>query len=92
MGSGKDRGRRLSKHLIRNGGHLAAFVDIAEDKVGKSMRGAPIIGVEDLASTWKRCRRPTLLVAVASRGARSLIRTQLGDIQLVEGNDYWCVA
>jgi glycosyltransferase involved in cell wall biosynthesis len=90
-GAGKT-GRRLSKHLLRGGAHLTAFVDIADDKVGRSMRGAPIIAVEELASTWRHCQNPTLLVAVASRGARALIRTKLQELELVEGHDYWCVA
>ena len=90
-GAGKT-GRRLSKHLLRQDVNLTAFVDIATDKVGGSMRGAPIIGVEDLAVTWERARCPLLLVAVASRGARSLIRRELGKLQLEEGSDYWCVA
>jgi hypothetical protein len=45
-----------------------------------------------LGSTWKRSNNPTLLVAVASRGARSLIRARLRELELIEGDDYWCVA
>jgi hypothetical protein len=33
-----------------------------------------------------------VLAAVASRGARELIRTQLDGLGLREGADYWCVA
>jgi hypothetical protein len=33
-----------------------------------------------------------LLAAVASRGARGLIRAQLGRLGLMEGEDFFCVA
>jgi hypothetical protein len=33
-----------------------------------------------------------VLAAVASRGARALIRDRLDEIAQVEGRDFWCVA
>ena len=90
-GAGKT-GRRLSKHLLREGCRLEAFVDIAEDKIGKSLRGVPIVSVEDLPELLNRDERAVVLAAVASRGARSLIREQLDRLRLIEGADYWCVA
>ena len=41
---------------------------------------------------WSSQRRPILLAAVASRGARALIRDQLADMGLKEVEDYLCVA
>ena len=90
-GAGKT-GRRLSKHLLRNGGRITAFVDIAANKIGRTMRGAPIVGAAELPGIWRAGPRPILLVAVASRGARALIRAELDKLRLVEGDDYWCVA
>lgn len=90
-GAGKT-GRRLSKHLIRGGWTPVAFVDIYEGKIGKTLRSVPIVGVGDLPGIWKEWQRPLLLAAVASRGARALIRQELARLQLREGEDFLCVA
>ena len=85
-------GRRLSKHLIRAGHRPDAFIDIAANRIGSTMRGVPIIGPDDVLRCWRSLRRPMLLAAVASRGARALIREQLRIFGLTEGVDYLCVA
>ena len=85
-------GRRLSKHLIRAGHRPDAFVDIAPNRIGSTMRGVPIIGPDDVAESWQSLRRPLLLAAVASRGARARIRDHLTRLGLVETIDFLCVA
>lgn len=85
-------GKRLSKHLLREGAELAAFVDVDPKKIGRSRRGRPIVAVEDLEDWWGRYERPAVLAAVGSRGARALIRQQLVERGLVEGRDWWAVA
>lgn len=90
-GAGKT-GRRLSKHLIRGGCRPEAFIDIVPAKIGKTMRGVPIIDKDELACRWTEYRHPILLAAVASRGARQLIRTALGSMGLTEGVDFLCAA
>src|SRR3990172_1794837 len=70
-------GRRLSKHLLRQGAPLVAFVDIAPRKIGRALRGLPIIPPEALAEWWRRYQNPVLLAAVGARGARALIRQRL---------------
>jgi glycosyltransferase involved in cell wall biosynthesis len=85
-------GRRISKHLQRNGAPLVAFVDIDPEKIGRQKRGCPVIGVEALAEWLKRYKRPVVLAAVGSRGARQLIRDQLEAMGLREGSDWWAVA
>ncbi len=90
-GAGKT-GRRLSKHLIRGGRRPDLFVDIAVEKIGRTLREIEIIGVDDLTSRWAQFKRPILLAAVASRGARSLIREQLHSFDWQEGVEYLCVA
>jgi glycosyltransferase involved in cell wall biosynthesis len=85
-------GKRLSKHLLREGVSLAAFVDIDPAKIGRQRRGRPIIGVADLDTWWRRFANPVVLAAVGSRGARQLIRDQLVERGLVEGQDWWAVA
>jgi len=90
-GAGKT-GRRLTKHLQRGGAQPDVFVDVTPKKIGGQMRGAPVVGPDDLLAWWRSFERPVLLSAVASRGARTLIREQLRGWGLVEGEDFWCVA
>jgi glycosyltransferase involved in cell wall biosynthesis len=85
-------GRRTSKHLMREGVPLVAFIDIDPKKIGSTLRGLPIIPPDELADWWGRYKRPALLAAVGARGARQLIRERLVDFKLVEGEDWWGVA
>ncbi len=86
-GAGKT-GRRLSKHLIRGGCTPTAVVDIDPKKIGSVLRGRPIVAPDSLAQQWHRFERPFLVVAVASRGARALIRSALVGKGLVEGRHF----
>jgi glycosyltransferase involved in cell wall biosynthesis len=83
-------GRRLSKHLIRGGAPVEAFVDIDPAKVGSTLRDRPIIGVEVLPTLIDA--GTVVLSAVSSRGARALIRERLEKIGLRETREFWCVA
>jgi glycosyltransferase involved in cell wall biosynthesis len=85
-------GRRLSKHLLREGVRIEAFVDIDPRKVGGTLRRRPVVGPDSLAGRLKGGVPPLILAAVASRGARSLIRERLGRLGLEEGRGFWCVA
>jgi prepilin-type processing-associated H-X9-DG protein len=85
-------GRRLGKHLIRQGVPLVAFVDIDPRKIGRTRRGLPVIPPEDLPAWWQRYTRPALLAAVGARGARALIRQRLQALGLREGQDWWGAA
>ena len=85
-------GRRLSKHLIRGGIPVVAFLDVDPNKIGRTLRGKPIRSVNDLPKIWKRYSHPVVLAAVSSRGARALIRERLQLQGFVEGRDCWCVA
>ncbi len=85
-------GRRLSKHLVRMGRPVDAFVDISPRKIGGILRGAPVIGPGELSGAWSRYTHPMLIAAVSSRGARKLIRRALSDMGLVEVDDYLCAA
>lgn len=85
-------GRRLSKHLVRNGATLAAFIDIDPGKIGRTRRGAPVIAPSSLMDAWRKTKRPALIASVGSRGARELIRAQLEELGLVEGADWWAAA
>jgi glycosyltransferase involved in cell wall biosynthesis len=85
-------GRRLSKHLLRLGVPLVAFIDIDPRKIGRMRRGLPILPPDELPAWWQRYSRPALLAAVGARGARELIRKRLKAFSLCEGRDWWGVA
>ena len=85
-------GRRLSKHLLRAGVPLKAFVDIDPKKIGRTRRDRPIISPEDLPAWWADCQNPVVLAAVGAAGARELIRTQLEQLDLREAQDWWTAA
>jgi len=82
-------GRRLSKHLVREGLPLAAFVEVDQKKIGREKRGRPIIGVGDLMGAWKGYQNPILLTAVRARSAAPLIKAQLDELGLTEGQEWW---
>lgn len=90
-GSGM-HGRRLSKHLLREGVNLTAFIDIDPKKIGRTRRGRPIHAPEDLLGLWEAASRPAVLASVGARGARQLIRQQLNEFGLREGVDWWAAA
>jgi hypothetical protein len=82
-------GRRLSKHLVREGLPLEAFVEVDQKKIGRTKRGRPIIGVDDLLDLWGKYQNPILLTAVRARSAAPLIQASLEELGLVEGVDWW---
>ena len=85
-------GRRLSKHLIRGGAPVEAFVDVDPAKVGRTLRSRPIHGPEDLPELLEPKGGVPVVTAVSSRGARTLIRERLGSLGLTETRDFWCAA
>ena len=85
-------GRRLSKHLSREGLPLTAFIDVDPKKIGSTRRGKPIISQDELPSLWKQYHNPILLTAVRARKAQPLIRKNLEDLNLIEGQDWWAAA
>lgn len=85
-------GRRLSKHLLRLGSPLSAFVDVDPGKIGSTKRGLPILPAEGVPGWWQEAVNPVVLAAVGARGARQQIRQYLNAIGLQEGRDWWGVA
>jgi len=85
-------GRRLSKQLARQDAPLVAFVDVDPRKIGRTLRGLPIIAPDELLAWWERYDHPVVLAAVGARGARALIRQRLTDENLREGQDWWSAA
>ena len=85
-------GRRLSKHLKREGVALRAFVDIDPAKIGRTLRGRPIHPPAELPRLTSTGEEFVVLAAVSSRGARKLIRDRLGELGYREAVDFWCGA
>jgi glycosyltransferase involved in cell wall biosynthesis len=85
-------GRRLSKHLLRQGVRLEAFFDIDPRKIGGTRRGLPVLPPEELPARWAAWKRPALLAAVGARRARPIVRARLEGFGLCEGLDWWSVA
>ena len=85
-------GRRLAKHLEREGAAPEAFVDIDPRKIGGSLRRRPVLAADELLELLGRLERPLLVTAVSSRGARQLIRQRLTGWGLTEGVGFWCAA
>ena len=82
-------GRRLSKHLVREGLPLEAFIEVDEKKIGGTKRGKPIVSVAELPELWREWENPILLTAVRARSAAPLIKAELDRTGLVEGQDWW---
>jgi glycosyltransferase involved in cell wall biosynthesis len=85
-------GRRLSKHLEREGLPLEAFIEVDQKKIGREKRGRPIISSDELLSLWGKYQNPILLTAVRARSAAPLIRGTLEQLGLVQGSDWWRAA
>ncbi len=85
-------GRRLSKHLIREGASVTTFIDIDTAKIGGTLRNRPVHSPEDLPQLLEETTSRVLVAAVSSRGARALIRQRLEFLDLLETVDFWCAA
>lgn len=85
-------GRRLSKHLQREGAPLAVFIDVDPHKIGRQKRGRPVVGREELMDWWRRYENPVLISAVGSHSARPEIRAYLHAQGLRETVDWWAAA
>ncbi len=92
-GAGKT-GRRLARLLEPQGVPIRAFLDIRPERAGTAWRGIPILSPDALsgrASGWAS-EGIRVLGAVASRGARSEIRSTLRGAGLLEGHGFLMLA
>lgn len=80
-------GKRLARALEPLGLRAQRFVDIDPRKIGRTARGAPIVGPDALVRGQE-----TVVVAVGTRGARDEIRPRLAAAGWVECVDYLCAA
>src|SRR5690242_8674045 len=68
-----ETGKAFADALRGVGVRVATFVEVDRNKIGRTVRGAPVIGYPDVG----RVRGLPLLVAVGAPGARALIRAEL---------------
>jgi hypothetical protein len=83
-----ETGKATADALAAHGVRPALFVEVDRKKIGRTARGAPIVGLDQLA----RARGLPLLVAVGAPGARELIRAELRREGWEEVRDFRCVA
>ncbi|MGB8933106.1 MAG: glycosyltransferase [Anaeromyxobacteraceae bacterium] len=83
-----ETGKAMADALDAEGIRAALFVEVDRKKIGRTVRGAPVVGVDQLA----RARGLPLLVAVGAPGARDLIRAELAGFGWEELRDFRCVA
>jgi FlaA1/EpsC-like NDP-sugar epimerase len=83
-----ETGRAFADALGREGIAVARFVEVDRKKIGRTVRGTPVISYEEVG----RVRGLPLLVAVGAPGARDLIRAELARAGFREVEEYRCVA
>lgn len=83
-----ETGKAMADALAAEGIRAALFVEVDRKKIGRSVRGAPIVGYDQL----ERARGLPLLVAVGAPGARAMIRPELLRAGWEELRDFRCVA
>lgn len=81
-------GKKFAAALEAEGVAVAAFLDPHPGRIGKTLRGAPVLARE--AAT--EFRGTTIAVAVGARGAREEIRALAAGWGLAEGADFLFVA
>lgn len=82
------QGTRLARALRGEGVTIERFIDIDPRKIGRVRGGSPIAEADSLDPKHD----PIVLSAVASRGARTLVRADLSRRGFVEGQSFWCSA
>jgi hypothetical protein len=83
-----ETGKAFADALLREGIRVALFVEVDRKKIGRTVRGAPVVGYGNVG----RARGLPLLVAVGAPGARDLIRAELARSGFREGDDFRCVS
>ena len=81
-------GKAFADALHREGIGVAAFLEVDTAKIGRRLRGAPVLAFTDAP----RFRGTPILVAVGAPGARDLIRAELQRMGFAELRDFRCVS
>ncbi len=83
-----ETGKIFSRALLREGVRVALFLEVDAKKVGRAVRGSPVLAYHHAP----RARGLPLLVTVGAPGARPLIRAELAKQGFQELRDFWCVS
>lgn len=83
-----ETGKAFADALLREGVRVALFLEVDAKKVGRTVRGAPVLPYAEAG----RARGLPLLVAVGAPGARPLIRDELARQGFAELRDFWVVS
>jgi glycosyltransferase involved in cell wall biosynthesis len=83
-----ETGKAMADALAAERIRVSLFVEVDLKKIGRTVRGAPVIGYDQL----ERARGLPLLVAVGAPGARELIREELRRARWEEVREFRCVA
>ena len=84
-GAGKE-GRAWQRALGRAGIAVALWVDVDPRKIGRTLHGAPVLGVAGVAPGIGK-----MLITVGTRGAREGVREWAIRAGFSEGGDFLCV-
>jgi glycosyltransferase involved in cell wall biosynthesis len=82
-------GKKLHRFLGEEGVVIKAVIDIDPSKIGGRIRGTSVLPPDALPGLLDK--RTVVVTAVASRGARQLIRSRLVSLDLCEGQGFWCL-
>jgi glycosyltransferase involved in cell wall biosynthesis len=81
-------GKALARALVGAGRKVAAFVEVDARKIGRTIHGATVVGVEAAADFPGALH----LAAVGQPGARARIREEAGRLGLIDGRDLLAIA
>ena len=84
-------GRALRRALEPLGHRAAAIVEVHPRRLGQTIRGAPVIAPNELA-TRPDLRRLLLIASVSGASPRTNIRTALAALDYRDGTDFVCAA
>lgn len=82
-------GKRLRRYLEEAGVHTKAMIDIDPAKIGRKIQGTEVFAPGYLSELMDQ--HTIVVAAVASRGARHLIRERLTGQGMHEGRNFWCL-
>jgi glycosyltransferase involved in cell wall biosynthesis len=81
-------GKAFARELLRQGTHVAAFVDVDPRKIGHEVAGAPVVAVEEAP----RFRNAFAIGAVSGADGRARVRELAADQGWRDGVDFVAVA
>lgn len=84
-------GKQLAMLLRRQGVRVAALIDVHPGRIGRTIGGVPVRGIEDIPRAGEGAT-PVQLAAVGQPGRRDVIRQLMAERGWTEGTDFFCVA